>query len=328
MYAEKSSAKFQFNLAWEGTHYPMGRDAADNPHKAKVIRWMCHLDINGNEDWFEVPGQYERTFIGQSSGTVTWEIEESMEEFYWEDRQAAKERKSGSGHYQHAIVATDKQLQNYSHPIKSGYYFNPGGTYKCTIYTEQYKDTDEPTREHKELAEAIKKAFIYESNLVYADSQGNQVKLGPITLGGKTRNLLETTKEEYSNETGPENLLPTGTEWEELEESGATHPLIKETLEGYEESGTAESWEIYRYREQTYQEIWLVKERTELEFTLAAPGTQKLYTHVQMKNGEYGIRAMSEEIKFEFENNEELTIPSVILDGIKVTVMGSMYDDR
>jgi hypothetical protein len=321
-YADKSTEKYKFGLAWEGTHYPMG---VSSP--AKVIRWMCHLDKDGAEEWrYPVPGQYERTFIGQSSGTVTWEIEEGMEKFYAGDRKAASLRRTGKYEYEHAVFATDKLLQSDDWPIKSGYYFNPGGTYKCTVHTEQYKDKPDNTQEHQELVEAVKNAFIYESGLVYADARGNQVKL-TIALADRARGLLEVTGDGNAGVVNGTDHEPLATSLER-DEADDTDPLIKEVLEGYEESGTADIYTEYQYREQTDKKIWLVKETTEIVFTVTAPAGKKLYTHVNMKNGEYAVAVKVKDIKFTFENNGELKMDAFTLDGIKVTVSGSMYDDR
>ena len=108
-------------------------------------------------------------------------------------------------------------------------------------------------------------------------------------------------------------------------------PLIREVLEGWDKSGTVGSYTEYQYREYTDKRIWLVEETTELTFTLEAPNSQKLYTHVQMKNGDYGILVKMNDIKFHFDNrdaNPELKMDTFVLDGIKVSVRGSMYDDH
>ena len=319
-YASKSSTNYKFDLAWEGTHYDFD-----------VIRWMCHLNVENEEiDWTKVAGQYKRTFIGQSSGSITWNIKESQSEFYEGDRERARGRLTGSGNYKHAVFATDRQLQNYEWPIKSGYYFNPGGTYTCTVYTEQYKDSPDDTAEHKELVEAVKNAFMYESQLVYVDRNQTPSQLGPITRN-QNRGLLEISQGDFINITldRDESPLETTHARDDAEEIRYTviDKLFQEVMEGYKDSNTADSNSEYRYREYTKKGIWLVKEKTVIEFTISVP-SGRTYTHVNMKNGEYGIRTQINEIKFKFDNNHELTMSQFTLDNIKVTVSGSMYDDR
>ena len=319
--AQKSSEKYKFDLGWEGTHYNFD-----------VVRWMCHLDeANKEYGWEPVDGQYERTFIGQSTGAVTWKIEESMADFYKADRKAATDRKTGKGNYKHAVFATDKLLQGYDWPIKSGYYFNPGGTYTCTVHTEQYKDTPGDTEEHKELVKAVREAFIYNSSLVYVNKNQQEGRLGDITEKGDVANThgLLAIKEDFSNYTAEKHENPLFTSLER-EKAVNTDELFKEVMEGYLESETVDSAEYFKYREQTDKKIWLVKEETVIEFTVGIPpgDSRNLYTHVNMKNGEYLILAKVDAIKFEFEHNKELTMGEFNLDGIKVTVSGSMYDDR
>ena len=319
--------EYMFNLAWAGTHYPFGLD-----NEYQVIRWMCHRHADGSEyGWEAVDGQYERVFIGQSSGTVTWQTVETMKEAYRQDRDNATERKTGKGNYEHAVFATDKLLQEYEWPIKSGYYFNPVGVYKCTVKTTQYKDTDEPTKEHRELVEKIRAAFCYDSSLVYVNTRQEAGKLGDITEA-VNRGLLAI--EEDFNYTA--TLLETSLEWADWADdtAKAIDPLFKEVLEGYAESKTAESYETYKYREQTDQVIYRVEEETVVEFTVGIPpekSHQNLYTHVNMKNGEYLVLTRVNEIEFEFdhyESNGLMKVAAFNLDGIKVTVSGSMYDDR
>jgi hypothetical protein len=335
---KKTATQFKFDLAWEGTHYPLGgwRDTSNRRHPDTVARWMSHMYANGGEDWrYQAPGQFGRTFIGQSTGTITWKVEQSMAAFYNADREMARGRATGKGNYEHAVFATDKLLQGYDWPIKSGYYFNPGGTYSCTVATAQYKDSPDDTQEHKDIVEAVKDAFFYDSQLVYVNKNQSSGTLGPVTeKGGKALGLLKA-------EPGPLNkttaLLHASTA---RVDANNTHGLLKEVLEGYGESGTEGSYGSFKYREQTDKRVWLVKEETVITFTLAVPSNQKLYTHVNMKNGEYAVMAKVRKIELEFDEYLDIaysqphngvlkmTDESINLDGIKVTVSGSMYDDR
>ena len=319
---------YQYKLAWEGTHYPFGPG-----HSFDVVRYMCHLDEYGNEyGWEAVGGQYVRTFIGQSSGAITWQTIGTMKHFYTADRDAASARKTGKGNYTLAVFATDKLLQNYAYPIKSGYYFNPAGSYRCKVETLQYKDTRGSTEEHKELVQATIDAFSYESGLIYVNKSHNYGKIGPITAA-TPRGLLEI-KENYQNEAAALPLKTT------LSKDGYIDPLLKGVLEGYGESATAGSYEYYRYREYTNQVIYEVKETTVIDFTISVPDGQKMYTHVNMKNGDYAVLAKVGKIEFDFGgylnlegpdgygDDTVLPLEAFTLDGIKITVSGSMYDDR
>jgi hypothetical protein len=330
----KSSEKFKYNLHWEGTHYPF-----------KVVRYMCHLDeANREYGWEAVNGQYERTFIGQSSGTITWQTVQTMEDFYEKDRKAATNRLTGQGNYDHAVFATDKLLQNYSWPIKSGYYFNPGGTYQCTVYTAQYKNSEGGTAEHAQLVEAVKNAFCYDSALIYVNKNQNYGKLGDITMA-TPRGLLKTETPEAEKKKKTTWISTTSKRAEEA--VIAVDDLYKEVMEGYKESWTEDSYKAYKYLERTDktvsgQDIWLVEETTVVYFKVGIPPElhQKLYTHVNMKNGDYAILTKVGKIEFDFEeylnladsgeyeHDSVLTMDAFNLDGIKVTVSGSMYDDR
>ena len=339
----KTSTELKFDLAWEGTHYPLGgwRDSSGRRHPVKVARWMSHIYANGTEDWrYQAPGQFERTFIGQSSGAITWKINKSMKEFYHDDRERARGRATGKGNYINAVFSTDKLLQTNDWPIKSGYYFNPGGTYQCIVYTEQYKDTANATKEHEELVKKVREAFYYDSSLIYVNKDQRSGALGQITeKDDKTRGLLKIDASPLNLTT---TLLESTTNWQGAGDIPDTviNPLFKEVLEGYAESKTDDSYEHFMYREQTDKRIWLVKEETVITFTLAVPVNQKMYTHVNMKNGDYAIMAKVGKIEFDFKeylNLEDpndyiydtvLTMEAFNLDGIKVTVSGSMYDDR
>jgi len=238
------------------------------------------------------------------------------------------------------VFATDKLLQSYDWPIKSGYYFNPGGTYTCKIETEQYKNTTDPTKEHQDLVKAIREAFFYDSSLVYVNKDQKYGKLGNITEKDDPANkhgLLDI--QEITNTLTYEELDAT-LDRDDTENGESTHELLREVLEGYKESETYDGFTGYKYREQTNKQLYLVKETTEIIFTLGIPpgDSRNLYTHVNMKNGEYLVLARVDKIKLDFDSylgipytsahNGELEMGEFNLDGIKVTVSGSMYDDR
>ena len=306
----------KFDLFWKGENYDFN-----------VVRWMCHLDENDEEyGWESVPGQYIRAFTGQSSATLTWETVKTMEELYGPDKAAVK------ANYTHAVFATDKLLrEKYDWPIKSGYYFNPVGEYKCTVYTAQYKNSESKTEEHAELVDKVKKAFCYDSALLYVRKDMEPSRLGEIKWGTDGNGLLVIDAGPTDKDTA---WLATTAAREEdavLEVSG----LYKEAMEGYGESRTEESYRKYRYMERTDdsvsgQDIYLVEETTVISFKVEVPAG-KLYTHVNMKNGEYTVRARVKPMELAFDHrgsNGALTMEGFNLDALKVTVSGSMYDDR
>jgi len=105
----------KYELEWEGTPIPFD-----------VVRWMSHRDANNvDRSWEAVGGQYERTFIGQSEGSLLWETRTSQAGGYRNDRDNARSGRTGQSFYTNAVFATNRELQSIEYPIKSGYYFNP-----------------------------------------------------------------------------------------------------------------------------------------------------------------------------------------------------------
>jgi len=66
-------------------------------------------------------------------------IVSTMEKDYEKSREAARRRDYNKENYDKAVFASDENLKNYRYPIKSGYYFNPTGTYTFEVKTEIYK---------------------------------------------------------------------------------------------------------------------------------------------------------------------------------------------
>ncbi len=293
------------SLAWKGTSYDLD-----------VVRYMCHVDDYNNPiSWEAVPGQYKRTFAGQSEGSVIWTASYPMSAAYYNDRKKASDRQSGADN---ALFASDKSLQNLAYPIKSGYYFNPAGTYTCTVTTTQYKDNEGATPEHQELVNKIKASFRYNNDMTYANNDRNTFKFTNVSQANPMGILKITSN---TNKTA-EKLVAESTM------NGNTNPLICEVLEGYYESGTADSYNTYKYREYVStvdatgnsQSLYKVTETTTITFTIQAPS--KTYTFVNMKNGDYNINVTC--LGF---SSTGLNIIPANLDGIKVTVAGSRYDD-
>lgn len=295
------------DLAWKGTPIPFD-----------VVRWMTHRDESDNEsNWEPVDGQFERTFIGQSTGTLTWKAEMSQKDGYAADRANAASGKTGQSYYKNAVFATDKPLQSIAYPIKSGYYFNPIGEYTCTIKTAQYKDSDDDTDEHAELVEQVKAAFRYSSDLQYIDGSKSVFKLAEVSQD-QPKGILKI-EDEFDK---------TATELKTTKQrDGTVDKLLREVMEGYAESGTEDSNKTYKYLERTDKAIYLVEETTVVTFKISVPQGNRLYTHVNMPNGEYGIRIWQEPITVTSASNFKIG-KSPMFDGLKVTVRGSIYDDR
>ena len=302
----------QYSLLWEGA-----------PIRLDTVRWMNHRDENGNVTrWESADGQFERTFVGQSSGSVTWETRLSQEAGYRADRDAAREGKTGRGNYTSAVFATDKHLQGSEFPIKAGYYFNPLGVYTSTVKTVQYMETDGPTDEHKDLVELVAAAFRYSSDLEYVTSGGGSTRLQNVSEANG-RSVLKVS-------TGTTRIRATRLETTSAR-TGTVDALQREAMEGYPESGTDASRAVYKYRERTGKAIYLVEEETVVTFVVAPLSGRNMYTHANMPNGSYAIRAWMDTFVFagSEENPVELTAgASGSFDRITVTVKGSMYDDR
>ena len=90
--------------------------------------------------------------------------------------------------YDKAVFATDKELQRFDYPIKSGYYFNPAGEYKITLETVTYKPVAGKTKDHENLVNALINSFRYETDLIYITDRREAVNINnnPIrSIGGK-----------------------------------------------------------------------------------------------------------------------------------------------
>lgn len=297
-----------------------------DPYKFDVIRWMCHIDTNNTPyNWTKVDGQYQRTFTQQNTANITWSVKNSMATLYNYDRENARKMNYGKEYYPNAVFASDRSLQKYNWPIKSGYYFNPLGEYTCTVKTVQYKDTPASTLEHSELVEKIKNSFHYTSNMLYTSDgtnyqsldlhNGNTKIFGIDMLNITTRYSKEETKLEYYHDSA---------------DADKTHQFFKEILEGYRESNTEDSKNNFKYREYIkHGDIYKVEETTVITFRVAPPNNKKLYTYINMKDGEYLINARADSFTLNNYAYKGLTVsgfPS--LDNITVNVEGTLYDDQ
>lgn len=308
-------------IYWESDKYPM-----------PVQRWMANVDVDGSKDWVPVDGQYKRIFSQQNKATVTWNVESSMNQIYATDRNSAKNGSQNKKGYPHAALATDRQLQGYAYPFKSGYYFNPAGEYKFTIRTEIFKNKVEQTKEHKALVDRIIGSFRYTSAMTYVDNSGTPTNIALKINNPESADRYSDSKDtlivaERDYKQVREDLIPYS-----VDSSGESHKFFKEILEGYEESNTSDSKEQYKYREYIKSgEIYRIVEETTVTIRVN-PENVPVYTFRNMKNGNYKVKAWLEDIKIgDITNVPNMTVKGIKtengLDSINVTVVGSMYDD-
>ncbi|HOM03211.1 MAG TPA: hypothetical protein PLH43_10330 [Acetivibrio sp.] len=319
-------ADFKARILWTNT-----------PIKFNVIRYMWNLNERGEPiTWQSVPGKYERGVVQQCSADIDWNVTSSMKQDYEKAKNAAREGKQDKTFYDKAVFATDKNLQrNYEYPIKSGYYFNPTGTYTFEVTTVTYKNSKGETEEHKKLVNELINSFRYESNLIYINSNNQPVNIanGPYTdLGVLTvkDNELITEYRQYEKK---EYRIPYYSDKPyDDENENKTHDFWKMSMEGYSLSGSLDSYNKYKYREYVAGgEVYEITETTKV--TIVVNKDNKMfYTHPKMPDGEYYVRVKLSPINLSKITNVEYksindSLKEVILDGIKVTVKGSIYDD-
>lgn len=322
------------------------------PYKIDTIRWMAYADENGAlSNWTGVNGQYERTFTQQGIGNLVWKTGQSMADAYSRGREAARQMTNNSSDYDRAVFATDRELQNFAYPVKSGYYFNPAGVYNFTLETVTYKPTEEDTKDHKDLVNAVIDSFRYESDLVYINNNKVSVNLlnEPLTRSGNTI-ARKPAALSVKNSKGV-NALPLisvedrstdssrySKKVEEIYHSqdrnnlDATHIFWKNILEGYSQSSTKGSNDVFKYREfvKDGQHMYKITETTTVSIVVN-PGNTPIYTDARMSDGEYYVKAWIADVELSSSTNAYRTLGKLVgvkpLDEIQVSVKGSMYDD-
>lgn len=328
-------------LFWQNEEYPFD-----------VIRWMARQDTNNKlYDWTQVNGQYERTFTQQASGSLLWKKPLDMTQAYRQGREAAKKTTNNKSKYNRAVFATDRQLQNYDYPIKSGYYFNPTGEYTFTLKTVMYKPTDADTQDHKDLVNAVIDSFRYESNLVYINSKRESVDLqnNPLPRIG---NMIipkpaELSRKEPTGVDGKKLLTVLDREADDSrytkkvvelyhspdqEKLDTTHKFWKLGMEGYSESNSKSSFDKYKYREfvKPEQHMYQITETTTVTIQVN-PENQPVYTDARMADGAYYVKAWIKDVELPESKHAFSKAGKLVgikpLDEIKITVRGSMYDD-
>ena len=315
------------------------------PYKLDVIRWMYRQSKDGSlYGGIPVLGAYQRTFTQQNSGVINWSIASTMEKDYKKSREAARVGDRRTSEYDKAVFASDIAFKNIDYPIKSGYYFNPTGSYTFNVETVTYKPNKGPTKDHEDLVEALINSFRYETDFMYINNSKEAVniqneKLSKVGNEYKPRSAALTAKDP----TGVDGIKLLNVDKtykineEELKHSQKsdefTHNYFKEILEGYEESGTLGSLNNYKYREyiKDGQSMFKITEKTTVTITIN-PDNKKLYTYINMPDGKYTVSAWIGDIKLGDMNNEYKKIGTLKgiypLDRIEVTVKGSLYDDQ
>ncbi|MDN4068706.1 hypothetical protein QYF50_12455 [Paenibacillus vini] len=335
----------------------------NEPYNYDVIRWMYHLDENGkpyapngikpdaNDNGIAVPGQYQRVFTQQASANIAWKSEKTMAQEYATARKAAKDKKNNKKLYDKAVFPTDRDLQKYAYPIKSGYYFNPAGSYTFNVKTVTYKQSDADTKDHEDLVNTLIDSFRYETNLIYInnkktavniandplDPKGGGFKTVPGILSAKNPKgvngevLLEVLDRSDKNEQRYHK------EVEEIESSmqktGTTHEFWKMVMEGYTDSSTLGSNTYYNYREfvkDGQKKMYKITETTKVTIQIN-PKNTPIYTHANMQNGKYYVKAWVADTALSRGDHTYSKLGTLqgvdLLDNIEVTVIGSMFDD-
>lgn len=277
-----------------------------NPVSFNVYRKMYHMDLGGNRVGEKsVPGQFTRSFTAQNTASVVWSAPMTLAQGYARDRQTASNRGSN---YTNAIFATDKQFARVAYPFKSGYMFNPVGTYQCVVKSTVYYDISASEAEkksaHEELVNKVINSFVYDNNLQYTTNGKDVYDYKNVTSANR-KGILNVTRNDSANITA----IP--------------HSQYQTCMEGYSESGTLQSFNNYKYREFVSKDrVSRIDAQTVITFTVGS--SAKRYTYINMRDGQYPITVRS--MPFSFKG---LTAPGIHLsDGITVTVKGSLYDDR
>ncbi|WMT42050.1 hypothetical protein RE628_06330 [Paenibacillus sp. D2_2] len=325
----------------------------NKPIPFEVIRWMHHQDEQGNKgNWAQVPGQYPREFIQQESAKINYNVASSMDNEYGQARDAAAKKKNVKPQYDKAVFATDRDLQKYDYPIKSGYYFNPAGSYTFTVKTVVFKDKDpggKVTDDHRDLVNALIDSFRYETDLMFINNNKDAVNIHNEQLtpkgGGfvRQKGVLSVQDNKGVNEVellqvvdGTKDPSKYTQKVEEVKSTdkrgGDSDKFWKMMMEGYSDSGTGSSNTKYNYREyvKVGQHIYKITETTEVTINVN-PFNIPLYTHANMPNGNYSIKVWFDDTKLtgmkHMYSNLDLLKGIADMDSINVTVVGSMFDD-
>jgi hypothetical protein len=260
-----------------------------------------------------------------------------MKDIYRSERSAARRGDTAKGSYPNIVFPTDRDLQGFDYPIKSGYYLTPRGQYTVTVKTSQYKDTPANTAEHADLVQRVIDAFHYQSDL-YFTLDGKDIYGLDLTADNNRIQGTAMLRIDKDYQKDYEELVHTE-DSVYAENDSYNDRRIREILEGYADSATLTSRTSYKYREymQNQDRLYKVDEETLITITVN-PSRKKLYTYVNMPDSDrtgspYAMRAWFENISLNSYRYSGLTLTgrpytdSGALDTISFTVKGSMYDD-
>lgn len=113
---------------------------------------------------------------------------------------------------------------------------------------------------------------------------------------------------------------------------GDSDKFWKMVLEGYSESYTLGKYTNYTYREyvKAGQHMYKITETSTITIVVNS-GNVPLYTHANMPNGNYYIKVWFDKVNMTKGNHAYKGLETLQgfenLDSIKVTVVGSMFDD-
>lgn len=300
------------------------------PIEIPVHRWMKNLDKDGNvKDYIMAAGKYPRVFRYVNTADISFQNVITLKKWFNTDITNARNLKVGAANYPHAPFATDRVLTNeYDYPFKAGYYLNPGGQYAVTIKTVTYQNGGDYSGEHSNLVNKAVSAFRHKSNLQYSHYADGS---GKYSLDYPTNNNALITYQKSATQKAAEKL-----KYSVYSDPAETDDLFKLGLEGWEQSGTADSFNNYKYREfVTDSNVHRVTETTTVTFYVN-PDNQKRYTRRQMPDGDYWIKAWFEGVNYNDLNygykGKNYFTPLWMngvsaLDMINIRVQGVMDDD-
>jgi hypothetical protein len=221
---------------------------------------------------------------------------------YEPDREKARLKNYTTADDTKAIFASDKAHQEYDYPMRSGYFLNPTGTFTMILTTETWSIFDVgPSASHREMVDSIIRAFRYESNLVYLDSETHDA----VTITGQP-------------------ARKTGTVYE----ATTVNNTVKES-DSYIRIGIERPYTVTLLEEAVYMDSthrYKLRETTTLTITIN-PNNDKLYTHPQLKNGEYYLRAYFDTSAILETAGIDVSAFDGFEERVNIQIVGSMYDD-
>ena len=314
-----------------------------------AVRPMGDMSAVFTERAQPVTGQYIRDFAGQDETAVIWAVAAdargrplSMANAYQPDRDRSKARNYNVSGAERAVFASDKGFSGLPFPIRSGYFFNPAGTYTFTVTTSIYSSSPDATGEHAELVDALIASFRYESDMTYINASRQAVMINGATAKRSGSDYAPAAG--YATVTGSPLFKISVERVYSIDAAELRHNYteagtdirLKSFLEGYDESGTRGSMSAYKYIEYVSNgdRVYNVTESTTVTIRVN-PDNQRVYTHPQMKNGDYTVRAYFADVGLgalsSFGYNAAIGRMTLVgvsaIDKINLKVVGSIYED-